>query len=357
MATDLRIVNLTKEFESFDQPGGKVVAVDRVDLDVEKGELVTLLGPSGCGKTTLLRMIAGFEDPTRGDIFLADKRVNNLAPNQRHAAMVFQSYALFPHLDVLENVAFGLRLQHLPAAQVQDRVQKVLDLVGLQGLERRTTSQLSGGQQQRVALARAIVMEPRILLFDEPLSNLDAKLREQMRIEIRQLQQRLGITSIYVTHDQIEAMSMSDSIVVMDHGRIEQAGTPQEIYARPRNRFVADFIGKVNFVTAQVRGPGQAQILDQVLPVLDLPESAPGASVVLTLRPEAVTLVESGGQMAGTVTRATFLGGSVEYAVNVQGVGEIVIHDNNPVVRGLHRVGESVHLALSIEALHALQDA
>ncbi len=357
MATDLRIVNLTKEFESFDQTASKVVAVDNVGLDVEKGELVTLLGPSGCGKTTLLRMIAGFEDPTRGDIFLADKRVNNLAPNQRNAAMVFQSYALFPHLDVLDNVAFGLSLQHLPAKQIKERVQDVLELVGLKGLERRTTSQLSGGQQQRVALARAIVMEPRILLFDEPLSNLDAKLREQMRIEIRQLQQRLGITSIYVTHDQVEAMSMSDRIVVMNHGRIEQVGTPQEIYARPRNRFVADFIGKVNFVTAQVHGPGQVQILDQILPVSDLPESVPGASAALTLRPEAVTLVETGGQMAGKVTRATFLGGNVEYAVEVAGVGEIVIHDSNPVVRGLHQVGESVHLALSLKALHALQEA
>jgi len=229
MALDLKLNSITKEFSSFDQ-SGVVVAVNNVSLHVQRGELVTLLGPSGCGKTTLLRMIAGFEDPTHGDIYFADKRVNDLAPNQRNAAMVFQSYALFPHLNVLENVAFGLRLQHLAGAEIKKRVAGVLELVGLTGLENRATSQLSGGQQQRVALARAIVMEPQILLFDEPLSNLDAKLREQMRIEIRQLQQRLGTTSVYVTHDQAEAMSMSDRIVVMNQGRVEQVGTPLDIW-------------------------------------------------------------------------------------------------------------------------------
>ncbi len=355
MAADLQIVNLTKEFESFDQPGNKVVAVDDVSLDVEKGELVTLLGPSGCGKTTLLRMIAGFEDPTSGDIYLSGQRVNDQAPNQRNAAMVFQSYALFPHLNVLENVVFGLRLQRLPSSEVTARGERVLELVGLDGLGERSTSQLSGGQQQRVALARAIVMEPSILLFDEPLSNLDAKLREQMRIEIRQLQQRVGITSVYVTHDQAEAMSMSDRIVVMDHGRIMQVGAPLDIYARPRNRFVADFIGKVNFLTAQVSGPKQARLLDQQLIVDDLDERPLGQEVILTIRPEAVNLRTSGGHLPGQITRATFLGGLVEYEIQVDSLGEaLVVHDANPVVRGLHQVGETVELELPAKALHAL---
>jgi iron(III) transport system ATP-binding protein len=357
MAADLQIVNLTKEFESFDQPGNKVVAVDDVSLDVEKGELVTLLGPSGCGKTTLLRMIAGFEDPTRGDIYLSGQRVNDQAPNQRNAAMVFQSYALFPHLNVLENVVFGLRLQRIPSSEVTERGEKVLELVGLGGLGERATSQLSGGQQQRVALARAIVMEPSILLFDEPLSNLDAKLREQMRIEIRQLQQRVGITSVYVTHDQAEAMSMSDRIVVMNYGRIMQVGSPLDIYAKPRNRFVADFIGKVNFLTAQISGPKQARLLDQELTVDDLDERPPGQEVVLTIRPEAINLLATGGHLSGQITRATFLGGLVEYEIQVDRLGEaLVVHDANPVVRGLHQVGETVELELPAKALHALAE-
>src|SRR5690606_25334858 len=221
---------------------------DDVDLEVEKGQLVTLLGPSGCGKTTLLRMIAGFEEPTHGEVWFGERRVDKLAPNARDTAMVFQSYAIFPHLNVYENVAFGLRMKRMPTKALRERVGRVLELVGLTPMAERAPSALSGGQQQRVALARCIVMEPRLLLFDETLSNLDAKLREQMRIEIRDLQQRLGITSVYVTHDQIEAMSMSDLVVVMNAGRVEQVGPPEEIYARPRSRFVADFIGKANFV-------------------------------------------------------------------------------------------------------------
>ena len=358
MSADLQIINLTKEFESFDQPGNKVVAVDHVSLDVEKGELVTLLGPSGCGKTTLLRMIAGFEDPTSGDIYLSGQRVNDLPPNQRNAAMVFQSYALFPHLNVLENVVFGLRLQRIPADEVTKRGEKVLELVGLGGLGERATSQLSGGQQQRVALARAIVMEPRILLFDEPLSNLDAKLREQMRLEIRQLQQRLGITSVYVTHDQAEAMSMSDRIVVMNHGRIMQVGAPLDIYARPLNRFVADFIGKVNFLTAHVTGPQQVELLNHTLTVLDLDNRAIGQEVILTIRPEAINILTSGEGLPGKITRATFLGGLMEYEVEVDGLSEaLVVHEANPVVRGLHGVGETVFLDLPANALHALLEA
>jgi iron(III) transport system ATP-binding protein len=356
MAIDLRLVDLTKEFASYDQPSGRVVAVSSVYLEVEKGELVTLLGPSGCGKTTLLRMIAGFEDPTRGDIYFGQQRVNDVAPNQRNAAMVFQSYALFPHLDVMENVAFGLRLQRLSTAQLKERVGRVLSLVGLEGLERRATSQLSGGQQQRVALARAIVMEPSILLFDEPLSNLDAKLREQMRIEIRQLQQRLGTTSVYVTHDQAEAMSMSDRIVVMNQGRVEQVGPPLEIYARPRNRFVADFIGKVNFLVGEAAGPGQVRVLDRVLAVDDLALRPAGSRVIVAIRPEAISLVQDGGQFTGTIARATFLGGIVEYAVRVPGLDSLIVHDENPIMHGLREEGSITDVELPARALHALAE-
>ena len=356
MPVDLRIVELTKEFPSHDQEEETVVAVDHINLEVEKGELVTLLGPSGCGKTTLLRMIAGFEDPTSGEIYLGDRKVNDLAPNQRNTAMVFQSYALFPHLNLAENVAFGLRLQHIPTATVNERVEKVLELVGLGGLGQRSISHLSGGQQQRVALARAIIMEPSILLFDEPLSNLDAKLREQMRIEIRQLQQRLGTTSIYVTHDQAEAMSMSDRIVIMNHGRIEQIGTPLEIYSRPRNRFVADFIGKVNFLSAQVSGPGRVRLAGQELVVDDLPDLTVDNDVILTIRPEAIALSDTDGHLTGEIVWATFLGGIVEYIVSVEALGEIIIHQENPAVRGLHEVGETIRLQLPSQALHALPE-
>ncbi|MCP4377178.1 MAG: ABC transporter ATP-binding protein, partial [bacterium] len=289
---ELKLVHLVKEFGSYETPEERVVAVDTVDLHVEEGELVTLLGPSGCGKTTLLRMISGFEDPTSGDIFFGNTRINDVAPNKRNSTLVFQSYAIFPHLDVFENIAFGLRLKHLTEHDIQEHMARVLDLVGLSGLERRAPSQLSGGQQQRVALARAIIMEPQLLLFDEPLSNLDAKLREQMRIEIRQLQQRLKITSVYVTHDQLEAMSISDRVVVMNRGRIEQVGTPLDLYAHPVNYFVADFIGKADFLPAQVVAKGKVRILDREFTLPTLSETCSiGTELQLMIRPEAIQLV------------------------------------------------------------------
>ena len=351
MPTDLRIEGLRKEFIS---PGGQtVVAVNDVDLAIEKGALVTLLGPSGCGKTTLLRMIAGFEEPTAGDIYFGDRRVNDEAPNIRDSAMVFQSYAIFPHLSVFENVAFGLRMKHLPKRAIRERVGDVLELVGLGPLAERAPGQLSGGQQQRVALARCIVMEPQLLLFDEPLSNLDAKLREQMRIEIRDLQQRLGITSVYVTHDQVEAMSISDVIVIMNAGTVEQVGSPTDVYARPANRFVADFIGKVNFVPATYAGGAV-----DVGPVRWLLPSAPdlpaGSSVTVVLRPEAVRLSESTGDLAGTVRRAIFLGDQAEYVVAVDGIGELLVTEPNPIDVGLREVGAKVLVSPTPGALHVL---
>ena len=247
----LELRQISKYFTARDG-SGEVRAVDDVNIDIRQGQFVTLLGPSGCGKTTTLRLIAGFEFPTYGDILLDGKAVNELPPNRRDMAMVFQSYAIFPHLNVFENIAYGLKIKKLSGQEIKRKVSQVLTLTELQGLENRAPNQLSGGQQQRVALARALVMEPKVLLFDEPLSNLDAKLRVQMRSEIRRIQQELGITSVYVTHDQDEAMVLSDLIVIMHKGRIQQADTALEIYRRPHNRFVADFIGRANFLPVEI---------------------------------------------------------------------------------------------------------
>lgn len=238
---------MTKKFDD-------VVAVDNINLDVADGEFVTLLGPSGCGKTTTLRTIAGFYHPDMGEIHFGERIMNNVPPNKRSTAMCFQSYALFPHMTVWENISFGLKMQKISKPEQKKRIEKVLEMLSLQQFEKRKPGQLSGGQQQRVALARAIVTEPKILLFDEPLSNLDAKLRVQVRVEIREMQKRLGITSIYVTHDQDEALAISDRIVVMNNGRIEQTGDPYTIYRKPETSFVAGFIGLANIFEGTVTG-------------------------------------------------------------------------------------------------------
>ena len=355
MTEGIRIVGLDKTFTSPD--GRTVAAVRDVNLDVAAGSLVTLLGPSGCGKTTLLRMIAGFEEPTSGDILFGDRRVNDDPPNKRDTAMVFQSYAIFPHLDVFENVAFGLRLRKLPNAEIDKRVSRVLDQTGLAGYAKRSPSQLSGGQQQRVALARCIVMEPKVLLFDEPLSNLDAKLREQMRVEIRELQQRVGITAIYVTHDQIEAMSISDEIVVMNAGRVEQLGSPHEIYARPASRFVADFIGKANFASATVADDGTLLIGGIRVAGTSSPGSPPGAAVTAVVRPEAVRLSSAGdGMFSGTVRRAMFLGNIAEYLVEVDGIGQWLVDVPNPAEQPLVPPGAKVSLMPSPFSIHVIPE-
>ncbi|MCK5930958.1 MAG: ABC transporter ATP-binding protein [Fulvimarina manganoxydans] len=350
MAATIRIEGLNKLFEGANTSRAAVKAVDHVDLEIKAGELVTLLGPSGCGKTTLLRMIAGFEEPTSGDIHFGDKRINDLPPNRRDAAMVFQSYAIFPHLDVFENVAFGLRLKKLAADEIAERVHRVLGQTGLADYGKRSPNQLSGGQQQRVALARAIVMEPSVLLFDEPLSNLDAKLRDQMRIEIRDLQQRVGITSIYVTHDQIEAMSMSDRIVVMNKGRIEQIGAPADIYSRPVSRFVAEFIGKANFSPVEHTPDGQASVLGvPVTARADMPGDA-----VAVVRPEAVRLTRGAGGRTAIVRRSTFLGSVAEYLIELADGALWLVDDPNPSEHGLYKVGETVTLHLSKTSIHVL---
>ena len=241
----VKLVDVTKRF-------GEVVAVDKASFTVKEGELFTLLGPSGCGKTTTLRIIAGFEYPDEGQVFFGEEEVTYKKPYERGTAMVFQNYALWPHMTVFDNVAYGLKLRKLPADEIKARVMKVLELVGLKGLEKRYPLQLSGGQQQRVALARALVVEPKVLLLDEPLSNLDAKLRLRMREEIKRLQRNLGITTIYVTHDQEEAMSLSDRIAVMNKGRILQIGPPKEVYNNPRNLFVATFIGRSTLLRGKI---------------------------------------------------------------------------------------------------------
>ncbi len=254
MAKEKKGVRLEHISKIYQDPKTKknFYAVKDTNLEIEPGSFVTLLGPSGCGKTTTLRMIAGFESPDEGEIYLGNEPINALTPNKRDTAMVFQSYALLPHYNIFDNVAYGLKIRKMPKDEIKRRVTDILALVGLEGMESRMTNQLSGGQQQRVALARALVMEPGVLLFDEPLSNLDAKLRVTMRTEIRRIQQRAGITAVYVTHDQSEAMALSDKIIVMEKGLVSQMGTPQEIYYHPKNKFVADFIGDANFLEGKM---------------------------------------------------------------------------------------------------------
>ena len=347
----------------FPPRGGssEVTAVDGVSLAIEKGELVTLLGPSGCGKTTTLRLIAGFEFSTSGSIHLDGQEISPLPPHQRNMSMVFQSYAIFPHLNVYENIAYGLNVKRVPGAEIKKQVARVMELVQLTGLETRAPNQLSGGQQQRVALARALVMEPKVLLMDEPLSNLDAKLREQMRTEIRHIQKRLGITSVYVTHDQIEAMTLSDRVVVMHRGVIEQIGPPMEVYRHPRTHFVADFIGRANFIAGQVAGrdPGVLHVsgLGTTLHLTDLAESpAIGARVTMIVRPEMIRVRQSEGQLRGIVRRAAYLGNSIDYDVEANGQVLTAV-ETDPVHLQLHPEGSEVGLAFSQDCIHILPEA
>ena len=337
---------------------GEVIAVDHVSVGIDKGELVTLLGPSGCGKTTTLRLVAGFEFPTQGTIRLDGQVINQEPPHKRDMSMVFQSYAIFPHLSVYENMAYGLNVQRLPKAQVRERVSKALELVELTGLENRAPNQLSGGQQQRVALARALVMEPKVLLMDEPLSNLDAKLREQMRTEIRRIQKRLGITSVYVTHDQVEAMTLSDRIVIMNDGKIEQIGSPTNIYRHPQTRFVADFIGRANFVEGTIRGRRDGHLVVDALGAALTVPTADGdfrenQAATLVVRPEMVRIDVPESQVEGTVRRATYLGNVVEYDVEVAGqLLSLVEHD--PRHTTVHAEGQPVRLRLLEDCLYVL---
>ena len=354
----IQIKNLVKEFRTREGQG-LFRAVDDVSVDIASGQFVTLLGPSGCGKTTILRMIAGFETATSGDILLDGQRINEMPPDKRDSSMVFQSYALFPHMNVYDNVAYGLVNKKFNKTQIQEKVLKMLDLVGLRGLEKRSTNQLSGGQQQRVALARALVMEPAVLLFDEPLSNLDAKLRVYMRKEIRKIQQRIGLTSIYVTHDQSEAMSLSDKIIIMNKGHIEQVGTPAEIYQRPESKFVADFIGNANFVDGVVKAVdagGTAltvTMLGSDFVMHGQPGLVPGDLVDVVVRPEAVTLVEQ-GQAQAEVVSSTYMGAVQDYVLQ-SGGHELSVQTFNPVGKKIYQTGDTVGLQLDKDSLHAIK--
>jgi putative spermidine/putrescine transport system ATP-binding protein len=321
---DLELRDLTKVF-------GHNVAVDRVNLTVEGGELVAFLGPSGCGKTTTLRMIAGFVVPTAGSIRVQGRDITDEPPHRRDMGMVFQSYALVPHMTVQRNVAFGLHAHRVPKAEVAARVAAALELVGLKGLADRYPRQLSGGQQQRVAVARVLALKPKLLLFDEPLSNLDAKLRVQMRHEIRRLQKAVGNTALFVTHDQEEAMTIADRIVVINRGRIEQVGTQVEIYDRPQSRFVADFIGTTNFLEGRIADDmfRSSNGLKSPLP----PGSGrEGGDCVLSVRPEKIDIGEAGRAgvvLTGTIVRATKIGGLFEYAIELPTKETVVVQEQS----------------------------
>ena len=343
----VRLEHISKIYQD-PKTGKDFYAVKDTSLDIEPGSFVTLLGPSGCGKTTTLRMIAGFESPDEGEIYLGDEPINELTPNKRDTAMVFQSYAL--------HVAYGLKLRKVPKDEIRERVMRILDLVELTGMEARMTNQLSGGQQQRVALARALVIEPSVLLFDEPLSNLDAKLRVSMRTEIRRIQQEVGITAIYVTHDQSEAMALSDKIIIMNKGVVAQMGTPQEIYYHPVSEFVADFIGEANFLKGKMTGKenGLAELLIEGNPltVEAAEHMEAGKDYTLVLRPEAASLADEGG-LPCEVVLSCFMGSYQNYHVKV-GNTLVKLEEHNPKNKKIYQVGDRCALVFDPRSVHVL---
>lgn len=308
----IRLRDLCMAFD--DEP-----VLDHINLYINDKEFLTLLGPSGCGKTTTLRIIGGFATPTSGDVLFDGVRINDVPPYQRQINTVFQKYALFPHLNVYENIAFGLRMQKLPEAEIKERVMEMLETVSLKGFEHRRPEALSGGQQQRVAIARALVNRPKVLLLDEPLAALDLKLRKDMQIELKRIQQQVGITFIYVTHDQEEALTMSDTIVVMDKGSIQQIGTPEDIYNEPKNAFVADFIGESNIIDGIMPEDNVVQMYGRRFPCLD-GGFAPNEAVDVVIRPEDIDIVPvEQGQLTGTVTEVTFKGMHYDIIVDFKG--------------------------------------
>jgi len=348
-ASDVRLESVTKAFDG-------VVAVDDLSVEVEQGRFFALLGPSGCGKTTTLRMIGGFEEPDQGRIFLGDRDVVGLPPYRRDVNTVFQSYALFPHLSIFDNVAFGLQRQRVPKGQIEGRVDDMLQLVELSGVGHRKSRQLSGGQQQRVALARALVCRPRVLLLDEPLGALDLKLRKQMQLFLKRIQNELGITFIHVTHDQEEAMTMADSIAVMNHGRLEQLGAPEELYENPATAFVAGFLGVSNLLPATVEGPDTVRLHDGT--VIHARVNGQAGGVAAGVRPEKITLGSGGGQnsLTGVVAETAYIGVATQVVVKTPaGTIQVFAQNIDSSSRGLE-TGTPVTLSWSAESTFVVDE-
>ena len=349
----ISIRNVIKRF-------GDLVAANDISLEIEKGEFFTLLGPSGCGKTTLLRCIAGFLDPEKGQIHFGERRVDGIPTHKRGVGMVFQNYAVFPHLSVQDNVKYGLKARKVPAAEQEDRARQAISLVQLEGLEKRLPNQLSGGQLQRVAIARALVIEPEVLLMDEPLSNLDAKLRVEMRGEIRMLQQKLGITTIYVTHDQEEALSISDRIAVMEYGVVRQVGKPWEIYVQPEDTFVAGFIGTTNMLDCELMADETETIVARSRQVsFGLSQSGSlvqGAKIQLAIRPEAITIRDidepipvGDWSLEGEIIRFEYLGSMIKYEVGFSGDVTLLVISYDAEPDKIKSVGQRVKLSYPLE--------
>ena len=338
----IRLVNCRMDFD------GETV-LDSINIYFNNSEFLTLLGPSGCGKTTTLRIIGGFLQPTSGDVLFDGVRINDVPPHKRRVNTVFQKYALFPHLNVFENVAFGLRIAKVPQKEIEQRVTEMLEIVSLKGFEKRKPDQLSGGQQQRVAIARALVNRPEVLLLDEPLGALDLKLRKDMQNELKRIQQQLGITFIYVTHDQEEALAMSDTVVVMDKGRIQQIGTPEDIYNEPKNAFVADFIGESNILDGIMRADYVVEFFGRKFRCLDH-GFAKDEPVDVVIRPEDVDIVPpDSGHLCGTVTSVTFKGVHYDTIVDFKGFKWLI------QTTDLHRPGEYIGIRLTPNDIHVMK--
>ncbi|MCL2937912.1 MAG: ABC transporter ATP-binding protein [Trichodesmium sp. MAG_R02] len=360
----VNLINITKIFPSKNQK--QLIAVNNINLQIKKSEFFSLLGPSGCGKTTTLRMIAGFEIPKSGEIYIQGKLIGNSPPFHRPVNTVFQNYALFPHLTVAENIAFGLEMENLPRLEINRRVTDTLAQVKLIDMQKRYPRQLSGGQQQRVALARALVKQPAVLLFDEPLGALDLKLRKEMQLELKQMQQRLGITFIYVTHDQEEALTMSDRIAVMNQGEVLQVGTPVEIYEQPKTRFVAEFIGESNFLTGRIIAHQEEQsilLIDEYLRLLIPSFNLPIDTVItLVVRPEKIEIlplnftVES--YFYGIIEHLVYIGTDTRYIVGLTDKIKIVIRRQNIsyFYRSQYSVGEKVKVNIPLENISILEE-
>ncbi len=345
MTNRKHLIELKNITVSFD--GEKIL--DDLSLYIRDGEFVTLLGSSGCGKTTTLRIIAGFIEPDEGQVFFDSKDMDGVPPYKREVNTIFQRYALFPHLNVFENIAYGLRVRKFPKAFIEEEVTKMLALVGLAGFEKRSVTKLSGGQQQRVAIARALVLKPKVLLLDEPLAALDLKLRKDMQKELKNIQQQLGITFIYVTHDQEEALSMSDTVVVMNKGKIQQIGTPIDIYNEPKNAFVADFIGESNIIDGVMKEDYEVTFAGHTFKCLDS-GFAPGEEVDVVVRPEDVDIVSTNrGMVRGVVTSVTFRGVHFEIIVDVRGFKWMIQTTDE------HHEGENVGLYVEPDAIHIMK--